>query len=76
MYLFITVHSMEGAENQVVDTDKHNQVSSVIVISLSGFTYVKTKSLCICLSHFLIYFSYLIFSVLKIMHCKMCWLHD
>ena len=41
MYLFITAHSMERAENPVVDTDKHNLVSSMIMIAVSGFTYVK-----------------------------------
>jgi hypothetical protein len=51
MYLFITAHRMAEAENPVVDRDQLNQVSSVIVLSVSGFTYVKTvksQSLYVC----------------------------
>jgi hypothetical protein len=33
---------MEGAENPVFDRDQHTQVSSVIMFSVTGFTYVKT----------------------------------
>jgi hypothetical protein len=42
MYLFITVHSMEGAVNAAFDRDQHTQVSSVIMFSVTGFTYGKT----------------------------------
>ena len=42
MKLFITVHSMEGAENRVSDRDQHTQVSSMIIFPLSGYTYVRT----------------------------------
>jgi len=33
---------MEGAENPVSGKDQHTQVSSMIMFSVSGFTYVKT----------------------------------
>jgi hypothetical protein len=33
---------MEGAENPVFVRDQHSQVSSVIMFSVTGFTYVKT----------------------------------
>lgn len=42
MYLFITARSMAGVENPVFDRDQHTEVSSMIVLSISGFTYVKT----------------------------------
>jgi hypothetical protein len=33
---------MEGAVNPGFDGDQHTQVSSVIIFSVIGFTYVKT----------------------------------
>ena len=33
---------MEGAENSVSDKLQHTQVSSMIVFSVSAYTYVKT----------------------------------
>jgi len=44
---------MEGAVNAAFDRDQHTQVSSVIMFSVTGFTYGKTKSksICIHLSH-------------------------
>jgi len=33
---------MEGAENPLFDRDQHTQVSSMIMFSVCGFTYVKT----------------------------------
>ena len=42
MYLFITVHSMEGVQDPVFDRDRNIQVSSMIIFSVSGFTYART----------------------------------
>jgi hypothetical protein len=33
---------MEGDENIVFDRDQHTQVRSMIMFSVSGFTYVRT----------------------------------
>jgi hypothetical protein len=33
---------MEGAVNPVSDRDHHTQVSSMIMFSVTGFTYVRT----------------------------------
>jgi hypothetical protein len=62
---------MEGVGNKVIDNDQQTQVSSVIMFSLSGFTYVRTH-----LSQCQIWFSYLIFSILKITRHKIGWFHD
>jgi hypothetical protein len=56
---------MEGVGNKAFDNDQPNHVSTVIMFSLSGFTYVRTHW-----SQCLILFSFLIFSILKITHHK------
>jgi hypothetical protein len=43
MYLFNTAHSMAGVENPAFDRDQQILVSSVIMFSLSGFAYVRTR---------------------------------
>ena len=75
--MFITVRSMDGAENPVFDRGQQSQVSSMIMFSVTEFTYVKTVK--VTLYTFvpmrdLVWF--LNFLSFKIAHCKICWLHD